>query len=344
MDPIKVSSGSYPIVFTNNGFEAIKKHISEDTKVVVVTDDNILKIFQKQIEVLTEYVFSFSPGEGAKNMQTVKNITHFLQEKNLGRNNTLLIALGGGVVGDITGFVASMYMRGVPYLQVPTTILSMVDSSIGGKTGVNTDYGKNLLGSFYHPQSVIIASKFLETLPEIEIKNGLAEMIKHAVIDSEDHLKELSENIPQIIQKNLRVCTECIQKSIAIKAHIVEQDEKETKGIRSYLNFGHTIGHALEKASDYQLSHGYAVSIGMVLESKIAEKELGFSGQELLVQILQKAGLPTALPKGMAMEDLEEHMKHDKKNEGDAITFALPKNFGEIQVTQLGSMVIVPKD
>ena len=186
--------------------------------------------------------------------------------------------------------------------------------------------------SFYQPEAVIVDSNFLVSLPKKEIRNGLAEMIKHAVIESKNHLEELEKDIPQMLERNLGVCMECIQKSIAIKASIVEQDEKETKGIRSYLNFGHTIGHAVEKASDYTISHGYAISIGMALESDIAKKELGFPGRKLLMNTLKKAGLPTELPESMAMEDLEEYMKHDKKNEGGKITFVLPKDFGEMEI------------
>lgn len=334
------STSKYPISFTDDPFVELRKYLTKGIHVAVITDSNLQRFYGKYIAELRSEcsleIFSFPAGEKQKNIRTVQQIIRELQEYNFERKNTLIVALGGGVVGDITGFVASMYLRGVPYIQIPTSLLSMVDSSIGGKTGVNTRYGKNMIGAFYHPQAVIISPLFLKKLPEAEIQNGLAEMIKHSVLDSKRHCNQLKKSIPKILKKMPRVSMDMVRKSIMVKKKIVEQDEKESSGVRSFLNFGHTIGHAIEKASGHSVSHGNAIAIGMALESKIAEQKHGFKHTEALLEVLEAAGLPTTLPKNMRWKELLKFMKQDKKNEDGKIAFALPKDFGEMLLEQYG--------
>ncbi len=338
-----VTKTEYPIRFVEDPFAEIRETLPKGRKIAVITDATIEKLFGKEMRKAAKdhyvEILSFSPGEEQKNLGTVEVLCNLLQEKGFGRKNTFIIAFGGGVVGDVGGFIASVYMRGVPYIQVPTTLLSMVDSSIGGKTGVNTKFGKNLIGSFYHPQKVIISPSFLKNLPEKEIRNGLSEMVKHSVIEGRKHFDLLEKNAEKILKLDTIACIKLIKKSVQVKERIVSIDEKE-KGVRTHLNFGHTVGHAVEKASHYEIPHGYAVSIGMVAEARIAEKRLGFPGVEDIIRILTKCGLPTEIPSSMKKEEITRFMKHDKKNEGLMISYSLPRDFGKMELCSFSDAMI----
>jgi 3-dehydroquinate synthase len=244
--------------------------------------------------------------------------------------DTLVVGLGGGVSTDLAGFVAATYMRGVELVNIPTSLLAMVDATVGGKTGINAAGGKNLIGAFHQPRGVIADTSLLATLPEGEWENGLAEMIKHGVIEQRDHLERIAAVAPSIRAADPGVVAEVVAESVAIKVRVVCDDPFE-EGRRKVLNFGHTVGHGLEKLSGYRLSHGKAVSVGMVFESEIAV-ELGVLDQadrDIIVDALEHAGLPTG---GMEIDGgrLIEAMGLDKKKKRGKTMMALPCAIGKM--------------
>ena len=240
-----------------------------------------------------------------------------------------LIALGGGVVGDMTGFIASIYMRGIPYIQVPTTLLAQVDSSIGGKTGIDLPHGKNILGTFYQPKGVFIDLSFLKTLTPQEIGNGLAEIIKCAIIDDPELLSSIEEEAKAFRARDMSLLERVVVKACLIKKGIVEIDEREN-GLRRILNFGHTIGHAIEAESGYSISHGEAISSGMVASAIISErlKYLPAADQERIASLIRNIGLHDSIPKTLSTDGVLSRIKRDKKKEGDTIRFVLLKKIG----------------
>jgi len=253
--------------------------------------------------------------------------------------------LGGGVVGDLAGFVAATFMRGIPVVQVPTTLLAMIDSSIGGKTGVDTPGGKNLVGAFHPPAGVLIYPQVLATLPLRELSAGLAEAIKHGVITDEVYFEEIARALPGLLStggSKRDSMRSLIVHSIEIKSEVVSRDERES-GLRKILNFGHTIGHAIEAVTGYSLLHGEALAIGMTLESAIAEKlgraEPGTA--ERIRKILRLAGLPTSLPPGCDRDRLVQAMRMDKKVLSGELRFSLPARIGAMAGAASGWTVAV---
>ena len=246
-------------------------------------------------------------------------------EKNFDRDSCV-IALGGGVVGDIAGFVASIYMRGIPVIQIPTTLLAMIDSSIGGKTGVNLATGKNLIGTFHKPLEIFIDPYFLKTLPVKHIRNGLGEAIKCGVIGSKTLFNFIDRNLDKILKTDQKILKRLIESCVKIKIEIVEKDEKE-KNLRQILNYGHTFGHAVEKQSNYTLVHGFAISLGMVLVNRIAVEKniLKQQDSDCIKNLLKKAGLPVYTMHKPTLKDI----KNDKKKHGNTINFILPTRIGE---------------
>jgi 3-dehydroquinate synthase len=240
-----------------------------------------------------------------------------------------LIALGGGVVGDITGFMASVYMRGIPYIQVPTTLLAQVDSSIGGKTGIDLSTGKNILGTFYQPRGVFIDLAFLKTLKPRELKNGLAEVVKYGVIDDPELFSTLEARAKDIKSGNMDLLEEIVTRSCRIKKGVVEIDEQE-KGVRRILNFGHTIGHAIETESEYTIPHGDAVSMGMAAATAISERMhyLTAEDRERIIALIRAIGLPDRIPKDLKHDGIFARIKGDKKKAGDVLNFVLLKKIG----------------
>ncbi len=274
-----------------------------------------------------------SPGESHKTRETWTIITDALLDAGLGRDSTI-VALGGGVVGDIAGFVAATYMRGVNFVQVPTTLIAMVDAAIGGKTGVDTPAGKNLVGSFHMPAAVLIDPEVLVTLPLRELRAGFAEVIKCGVVADIGYFSLVREALPDLLSGGLGRSDRLeplIVGAIEIKVKIVAQDERES-GLRKILNFGHTIGHAVETTSGYSLLHGEAVAIGMAVESEMAEK-IGVAepGTTVIIEeALKLAGLPTRLPPECSPQRMLEAMRSDKKSRDGKIRFALPARVGEM--------------
>jgi 3-dehydroquinate synthase len=305
-----------------------------DTKVVVVTNPTVagfhLETLLQNIKAKELHVVTIPDGEKYKTLKTVEDILNECFEYKLDRKS-LLIAFGGGVIGDMTGFTASLYQRGIDFIQVPTTLLSQVDASVGGKTGVNNKYGKNLIGAFYQPKAVYIDPEFLKTLPPREFAAGIAEIVKMAVMFN----KEYFDFLQNADLSNEEVLKEAIRKSVELKAWVVNQDEKEA-GIRAVLNYGHTFGHVVENETNYTTYlHGEAVAIGMVMANELAiELELFTEEEAEEVKILlEKSSLPTDyLIKDV--DDFYEHFFLDKKSANNSIKFILPCGMGNYKVVK----------
>lgn len=301
---------------------------------IVITDDGVGPLYgKKMVDGLKDVglnasLLKFSAGESSKNMKTVVELAGKLMEAGADRE-TMLLALGGGVVGDVVGFVASIFMRGVPYIQVPTTLVAQVDSAIGGKTGVDLPFGKNLLGTFYQPRVVFVSLNFLNTLPDKEFENGLAEIIKYGAIEEERILETLETNMEAVKAKDAKVMLSLVESCCRIKKAIVEIDEKE-HGLRRILNFGHTVGHALETVSKYKMTHGEGVALGMIAAARVSER-MGYLKKEeahRLEKVIAQAGLPVHIPKAFGTEDILGQLSRDKKKKGDTVRFVLLKKIG----------------
>ncbi len=308
------------------------KALSFDRKVVVVTNPTVagfhLEYLKSKLTAKELSICTIKDGEEYKNMQTLEDILSSCFEAKLDRKS-LLIAFGGGVIGDMTGFAASIYQRGIDFIQIPTTLLSQVDASVGGKTGINNKYGKNLVGTFHQPKAVYIDSSFLKTLPKRELGAGISEIIKMAVCFNKDFFSWL-ENNDLRDEKNIDIA---IQKSVETKAWVVSQDEKE-QGLRAALNYGHTFGHVIENITNYKTYlHGEAVGIGMCMANALALK-LGFISQEekRVENLLKKYDIPTTF-KINDVEDFYEHFFLDKKSSNSKIKFILPVGIGDCKIT-----------
>lgn len=305
----------------------------------VITDSTVGALYGESLvnEVRTAglpaEIITFPAGERSKTIATALTIVRQLLLMKADRK-TALIALGGGVVGDMTGFVASLYMRSIPYLQVPTTLIGQVDSSIGGKTAVDLEEGKNLLGTFYQPRAVLIDPSFLASLPPDELLNGLAEIVKYGVIDGEGLFGLLEYEMFPLKQLQKEILAQVIERCCEIKKGLVEIDEKD-QGPRHFLNFGHTLGHALEAASDYGLPHGSGVSVGMLAAVRLSEKISGLTSQERsrVERLIKAAGLPEAIPREIDTDLILSKLTADKKKSGSKINFVLIRKIGEPFVT-----------
>jgi len=297
-------------------------------KVAIITNPTVsgfhLNYLLSKLECDELHIVTLPDGEEYKNMDSLMYGMDRLFDAKLDRNSTL-IAFGGGVIGDMTGFMASIFLRGIKFIQVPTTLLSMVDSSVGGKTGINNKYGKNLIGAFYQPENVYIDTHFLSTLPKREFSAGMAEVIKMAVMFDAIFFENLKDNKEKI--------EDIIRQSIEIKSDVVNQDEKE-KGIRSVLNYGHTFGHVIENLTNYSVYlHGEAVAIGMVMANRLAVKLglLSESEEKEIKECLENYDLPTSF-KVKDEEEFYEHFFADKKTMNNSIKFILPKGIGNYKI------------
>ncbi|PVU76351.1 3-dehydroquinate synthase [Acidianus hospitalis] len=278
-------------------------------------------------------------GEKAKDVSNVLDLVKSLYDNGFNRGD-YVIAIGGGTVLDLVGFVSSIYMRGLNLINIPTTLLGMVDAAIGGKNGVNFGNAKNILGTFYQPSAIIIDLNFIKTLPEEEIRKGLAEVIKYGLVLDKELYDYLAMNDKKILEKDEGALEEIIYKSIKDKLAVVKEDERETKGIRVVLNFGHTIGHAIEAGSNFTIPHGYAISVGMVCEAKIAE-EMGYSEEGVVedtLWILSLYGLPITpekLPSKYSKELALASIEKDKKIRNDEILMPFPTRIGDYKVVKV---------
>ncbi|MDO8785495.1 MAG: 3-dehydroquinate synthase [Syntrophales bacterium] len=306
---------------------------------VVITDSHVSalygEVFLRELREagIEAEMIVFPAGEASKNITTAVTIVGRLLDLGADRKSALL-ALGGGVVGDVTGFIASVFMRSIPYIQVPTSLLAYVDSSIGGKTAVDLPEGKNLLGTFYQPRGVFIDLKFLDTLPTGEFNNGLAEIIKYGIIDDPDFFSLLEDGVEAVNKREIAFLECMVTFSCRTKKKIVEIDEKD-QGLRHILNFGHTIGHAVESESEYRISHGSAISAGMVAAARISEKLYDFpaSDRARIERLLEAVGLPVHIPEFIGTEGVLARLKWDKKKSGAMINFVLLKQMGKPFVT-----------
>jgi len=309
---------------------ALKAQIG-DRRFVLVTDQNVIEksaFMGNDYDLGEATCVALKPGETEKNWESIDYILNACFDSGLDRGS-VLVAVGGGVVGDMTGFAASIFMRGIPFIQVPTTLLGMVDASIGGKTGIDCQYGKNLIGAIQQPEAVMVCDKFLETLPDIEIKNGIAEMVKHGVVASEAHFKDLEKLATEDFATIRSQIFELAPASMNIKKAVVEADEKES-GKRKFLNFGHTFGHAIEHCSEFKIPHGRAVAIGSLMASQYgAERELcDWDLVDRIENIFNQ--FEVDLTCDIAEEDIWKAMGTDKKKFGKELTLILPKTIGEV--------------
>lgn len=340
------AAGSYPVYIAPGLLGRIgplaEQHLA-DRKLALVTDDTVLalldayrsdpgSVWRKPNAPVALPAFgtelSVPAGEASKTRERWIALSDALLERGFGRDSGI-VAVGGGVVGDLGGFVAATYLRGIPYLQVPTTLLAMLDASVGGKTGVDTARGKNLIGAFHPPAAVVADMRTLLSLPEREFVAGLAEAVKHGLIADRAYFTWIRESADRIRSRDLETLAELVRGSVAIKATVVGEDEREA-GRRAVLNAGHTVAHALEHVSGYALAHGEAVALGLVAECRLAEA-LGVGRAGLAAEVselLAQLGLPTRLAQPLAAEQVKAAMALDKKNRQATVRFSLPADVG----------------
>jgi 3-dehydroquinate synthase len=322
---IKIDMSDYNIIIDEGLFSNLNQHIPHfyhSKKLFVITDDNVFTIYNQHIQSafkdFTYEIISTKPGEESKSLNNYETIIKKCLDVGIKRDD-LIIALGGGVVGDLAGFIASTLYRGIDFIQIPTTLLAMVDSSIGGKTGINLDIGKNLIGSFYQPKAVLIDPHFLDTLEPLEYQNGVAEMIKAGLIGDPELFESLrSHNNVSLID---------IERSILVKKDLVTKDPFDHKE-RMYLNFGHTFGHAIEAKENYKIKHGVAISYGMLIALNVGiEKDI--TPKDLYVTLFDMLKTRRLIEEAVIeKEDVLPYIKFDKKHDSEGLKFVLIKMIG----------------
>jgi len=334
--PVIVSHalGRYPVYVEPGGLGRLEALVGEHLpagRVAMIADADVLALLQAGRLGRGPWsgaAFAFPPGEPSKTREQWTRLTDALLERGYGRDSGI-VALGGGVAGDLAGFVAATYMRGVPCLQVPTSLLAMLDASVGGKTGVDTPQGKNLVGAFHPPAAVLADPRALATLPEREYRGGMAEAVKHGLIADTDYFAWMERETEALRRRDESTLTRLVRRSVEIKAGVVSGDERET-GRRAILNAGHTVAHALERATGYALPHGEAVALGLVAECVLAEA-LGVAPAglgERVAALLTRLGLPVRLAEPIDSARVIQAMGSDKKNRGAGVRFALPRGLG----------------
>ena len=354
MDPVEIELPSYRVLIARGALADIGRIAAASARAhryAVISDDTVAPLYAGRVRsALGEgrtKLYTVPAGEEQKTRAMWSTLTDAMLADSFGRD-TAVVALGGGVIGDLAGFVAATYMRGLPFIQVPTTLLAMIDASIGGKTGVDTPTGKNLVGAFHQPSAVIADLDVLRTLPPEHLRAGLAEAIKHGVIADAAYFDDVAEAAPSIVsgsRQAVAALERVVVRSIAIKADVVRRDEREG-GVRKTLNFGHTIGHAIELRSDYRMLHGEAVAVGMVLESRVAERlgvaEAGTSDRVL--QAIERSGLPASRPANQTPDEILSATRGDKKARGGVVEYALPVRIGAMAGADQGWSVAVADD
>ena len=350
MSIISVGKGEtkYNIHISGNNFPKaiLNKHLKNKNKILIITDDGIpknhIKKLKNTINNKNVYIFSLKSGEKSKSFSSYQKILNKLFELKFDRSD-IVIAFGGGVVGDITGFSAATYMRGIKYIQIPTTLLAQVDSSVGGKTAINVAQGKNLVGAFYNPSLVIVSTYFLNTLSDEEFKSGLGEVVKYALIGNKKLRSIVERNSQQIISREESVLKSIIEESIKTKSKIVTKDEKEN-GIRAILNFGHTFGHAIEAYKNYKgITHGAAITLWMVIASRISFYEGYIKNYQLdnVVNLISSIGLRTDYSKYNYIQ-LKKYIKSDKKIKNGKLNLVLiDKNFNAFTTSKFNNKNIL---
>ncbi|MDN2480049.1 3-dehydroquinate synthase [Vibrio agarivorans] len=349
MERITVELGerSYPISIGAGLFDDpaqlsfLSSQKSAKQKVVVISNVTVAPLYADKILSLLEQqncdtaLLTLPDGEQYKSLETFNKVMDFFIEGNYARD-VVVVALGGGVIGDLVGFASACYQRGVDFVQIPTTLLSQVDSSVGGKTAVNHPLGKNMIGAFYQPQAVLIDTNCLKTLPEREFAAGIAEVIKYGIIYDADFFVWLEENLDRLYALDEQALSYAIARCCQIKAEVVAQDEKES-GIRALLNLGHTFGHAIEAELGYgQWLHGEAVSAGTVMAAKTALMQ-GLIEQadfDRILNLLKRSKLPVQTPDSMSFDDFMTHMMRDKKVLAGQLRLVLPTSIGTAEVVK----------
>ncbi len=344
---LKSKEQNYNIFIEDYSLDGFKSKILElltAKKVLVVISEKVNKLYGDKIFPLDPdgkilcYKYVLPDGEKHKNFKNYQKIINFALKNGLTRESCVL-AIGGGVVGDLAGFVAATYMRGIDLIQVPTTLLAAVDSSVGGKTAIDTDFGKNLVGAFYQPKAILIDVNFLRTLDDKQFKTGLGEVVKYAFIEKscqcieyQNLINYLGENFDKLMQRDMKVLKNIVEICVALKISVVEKDEKEAD-LRRILNFGHTLGHAIEKFTKYKkYTHGEAIVQGMIFAFELAHKKslIDINYKFAAMDLISKFGFrPVKMP---TMKKLVELMKLDKKATSQEICFVLPKDYGQVQI------------
>ncbi len=332
------SALSYPIVTGHDilsMFGSVASELHLPKRIAVITDPNVQNLYASHVQS-SLLNFGFRPdtilipsGEEHKTLDTVRNVYDKLHEAGFGRD-AAIVAVGGGVVGDLAGFAAATYYRGVPFAQVPTTLLAQVDSSVGGKVGVNLPYGKNLIGAFYQPRFVFIDVKTLTTLAEREVRSGLAEIIKYGAILDKELFEMIADNIDALLKPDIKLFPEIIERCCSLKASVVEQDERES-GYREVLNFGHTVGHAIEALTRYSvLTHGEAITYGMMVEAHMSVNHCGLPQEDArrLCSLLMRLS-PPPLPEIIDDHQIYQTMFTDKKVRSGSLRLSLINAIGE---------------
>jgi len=342
-DTIQVEAGGrargYPIRVRNGIRRSLPQMIPAHARAhryAVLADENVGELYGREIADGLKNadrearLFTFPPGEASKNRDEWARLTDEMLASGFGRDSAV-VAVGGGVTGDLAGFVAATFMRGIPLVQVPTSLVAMIDSSIGGKTGVDVPEGKNLVGAFHSPRLVVVDPEVAVSLPREERAQGLAEAVKHGAILDPVYLADLQGDIPCVMRGEIGATGRVVVRSIEIKADVVSKDERES-GLRKILNFGHTIGHAIESAAGYALPHGTCVALGMVLEARVGE-EMGITRAgtaEFLTRLVELLDLPTRLPAELDPAEVLAFTRSDKKGREGTPRYVLLSQLGQV--------------
>jgi 3-dehydroquinate synthase len=341
---VELAERSYDIEIGNGNLASVARFAQadrDDAHAVVITDANVDSLYAEPISTaLAEAgaevdILIVDAGEQSKSIDAAAELWERMLEEGADRTSTV-VAVGGGVIGDLAGFVAATFARGLACVQVPTTLLAQVDSSVGGKVGINLPGAKNMVGAFWQPRGVVIDVDVLRTLPDREFRAGLAEVVKYGVILDADFFAYMEQHIESIGRRDAAVLAHVVQRCCRLKADVVQQDEREETGLRAVLNYGHTFCHAFEAATGYEhLLHGEGVAIGMLCASRLAERlgrvDAAFTKRQY--DLLQAFGLPTAVPE-VSHEELVELMYHDKKVERGRLRFVLPSRMGHVEVVR----------
>ncbi len=342
-DTIQVQAGGrargYPIRVRSGIRRSLPQMIHSHARAhryAVIADERVAELYGGElVEGMNKqgreaHLLTFPPGEASKTRARWAELTDAMIRAGFGRDSAV-VALGGGVAGDLAGFVAATFMRGLPLIQVPTSLVAMIDSSVGGKVGVDVPEGKNLVGAFHSPRLVVVDPEVAVTLPPAERAQGLAEAVKHGAILDPVYLADLEGDIPCVLNGEVGATARVVIRSIEIKAHVVSQDEREL-GLRKVLNFGHTLGHAVEAAGDYALPHGSCVALGMILEARMGEA-LGLTRpgtSQVLRRLVELTGLPTTLPPGLDPHDILAFTRSDKKGRAGRPRYVLLSEPGKV--------------
>ena len=333
------ASGPYKVLVGRGLLDSLPALLEEYApahRYALISDSNVAAIYgestilQLKDAGLEAELFTFEAGERNKNRSTWSDLTDRLLRAGFGRD-ACLIAMGGGVTGDLGGFVAATYLRGIPVVQVPTSLVAMIDASIGGKTGVDVDAGKNLVGAFHPPNLVVADPDVVKTLPRAERAQGMVEAVKHGAIMDGEYFAELDREMAAILDGEAASLEPAVMRSVELKSAVVSEDEREA-GRREILNFGHTLGHAIEAACSFRVPHGTAVACGMVLEARLGES-LGVTHPDVvgrLEQVLARVGLPSSIPDGAARDDIMTYLAADKKVRRGQTRFVLLERIGAV--------------